>query len=327
MAELVTLAEIERARARLPDVVRQTPILPLARNAQEIGQESLFLKVENLQATGAYKLRAAFTHLDGLSAQDRRRGVVLQSSGNFAEAFAFAGRLMVVPVVVVMLRATSDYKVAQTRDHGAEVVFIDDPLERAGVVERLAAERGLTAVDSWSDRRIIAGHGTIGLELVEQMANVETVLVPVSSGGLAAGMATAVRLLRPEARIIGVQPEQANAAYLSLAEGQPVTISHWDSIADGLSARYPGALPFAHLQAYLERIVLISESDIGQAYTVLRDRAKLVAEPAGAVATAGWLSGKVEAACGPLGRTVALVSGGNLTSDTMTRLETLAAAS
>ncbi|MEQ8369706.1 MAG: threonine/serine dehydratase [Alphaproteobacteria bacterium] len=324
MTALVTLQEIQAAAARLPDVVRRTPLLPLARDAGEIGDESLFLKAENLQTTGAYKLRAAFTYLDSLDADQRRRGVVLQSSGNFAQAFAFAGRLMAVPVTVVMLRTTSPTKVEQTRSHGAEVALIDDPLERATAVDRIAGERGAVAVDSWSDRRIIAGHGTIGLEIVEQRPDVQTVLVPVSSGGLAAGVAAAVRLTRPEVRVIGIQPDHANAAFLSLAAGEPVTISHWNSIADGLSARYPGALPFRHLQEYLERIVLISEGDIGRAYGVLRDRAKLVAEPAGAVATAGWLSGKAEAAAGPLGRTVAIVSGGNLTHETMARLDALA---
>lgn len=320
-ASLTSLSCIQEARDALPDFVRCTPALPLARDSMEIGRERLHLKCENLQVTGAYKIRAVCNVLRSLSPVARRKGVVLTSSGNFAQAFAYAGREMDVPICVVMLDATSAYKVDATRAHGAEVVLCgDDALARQPTVDRIAAERGMTAINTWEDTPIVAGHGSIGLEILEQCPEVEQVLVPVSSGGVAAGVATAVKLTRPDVKVIGVQPERANAAYVSLAAGEPTAIDYWDSIADGLSARRPGEFPFAHLQAYMDEIVLVSEADIGRAFETLLSRAKMLSEPAGAVASAAFLSGKVDESR----RTVATVTGGNLTPQTMAALSTLA---
>jgi len=314
---LTTLDEIRRAREALPEAVRLTPLLPLARDAAEIGEERLFLKCECLQVTGAYKVRAAFHVLHEMPAAQRARGIVLTSSGNFAQAFAYAGRLTGVPVVVVMLDRTSAYKVEQTRAHGAEVVFCGtDAAERQPAVRRVAAERGMTAIDTWEERAIPAGHGTIGLEILEQCPQVEQVLVPVSSGGVAAGIAAAVKLSRPEVRVIGVQPERANAAWESRRAGHPVAIGHWDSIADGLSAVRPGEFPFAHLERFVDDIVLISEAELAQAFRVLLMRAKLLSEPAGAVASAAFLAGRVDQGL----RTVSVVTGGNLTEEVLGRL-------
>ena len=323
MASLTTLEDIRRAREALPPEVRLTPVVPLARTSAEIGAERLFLKCENLQVTGAYKVRAAFTMLNALAPSARRQGVVMTSSGNFAQAFAYAGRVMGLPIVVVMLDATSPYKVAATEGHGAEVYFCgSDALARQPTVERLARERGMTAIDTWEEPPITAGHGSIGLEIIDQMPDVEQVLVPVSSGGVAAGIATAVKLTRPEVRVVGVQPERANAAYVSLQAGEPTAIDDWDSIADGLSARRPGEFPFAHLEKYLDDIVLISEADIGRAFETVLARAKMLGEPAGVVAPAGFLADKVDTGL----RTVATLTGGNLTDETMRDLKALAAA-
>lgn len=321
-APLITLEDIQAARARLPDIVRRTSILPLSRDSAEIGQETLFLKTENLQVTGAYKVRAAFTMLNALTPAQRARGVVLTSSGNFAQAFALAGKIMGVSIVVVMMDRTSSYKIEATRGYGAEVVFCgNDALARQPTVERLAKERGMTAIDTWEEPPIVAGHGTIGLEIVEDCPGVAQVLVPVSSGGVAAGVATAVKQSRPEVRVIGVQPERANAAYVSLQRGEPTTIDYWDSIADGLSAVRPGAYPFRHLQTYLDEIVLISEQQIAEAFRTLLFRAKLLGEPAGVVAAAAFLYGKVDQSR----KTVACLTGGNLTAQTMEKLLTMSA--
>jgi threonine dehydratase len=319
---LTTLAEIEAARARQPAWIRRTPVLPVARDSAEIGAEKLFIKCENLQATGAYKVRAAVNVLNSLTPAQRAKGVVMTSSGNFAQAFAYAGRQMGVPIVVVMLDRASPYKVAVTRGHGAEVVFSGtDPLARQPFVEKVARERGMTPIDSWEERPIPAGHAAIGMEIVEDMPDVQTVLVPVSSGGLAAGVASGVKLVRPDVKVIGVQPEKANAAYVSRRNGQPTTIDYWDSIADGLSAVRPGLWPFRHLQERLDDIVLISERDIAEAFRTLLFRTKMMAEPAGAVAPAGWLSGVV----GDTGKTVALVSGGNVTEDMVQKMLAMSA--
>lgn len=317
MTEFIQLGDIEAAAMALPSVIRRTPILPVARDSAEIGSERCFVKCENLQVTGAYKIRAAFTMLNALDDAARRKGVVLTSSGNFAQAFAYAGRTLGVPITVVMLDHTSAYKVAATQGHGGEVYFCGtNALERQPTVIALAAERGMTAIDTWEEPPITAGHGTIGLEIVRDFPDVQQVLVPVSSGGVAGGIATAVKECRPDVKVIGVQPERANAAYVSMKEGRPTAIDYWDSIADGLSAVRPGTFPFRHLQRYLDDIVLISETDIANAFCTILQRAKLMGEPAGVVAAAGFLSGKVDTNL----MTVAALTGGNLTEETRERL-------
>jgi len=319
-ATLTTLDDIKGARNALPSVVRRTPTLPLAPESCDIGHEKLFLKAECLQVTGAYKVRAAFNVIRCLSEVERKRGIVLASSGNFAQAFAFAGAQLGVSVVVVMLDQTSSNKVLATQELGAEVVFCGrDALNRQPTVEAIAGNRGITSIDTWEYPPVIAGHGSIGLEIIEDAPEVEQILVPVSSGGVAAGIATAVKLSSPRIRVIGVQPEGANAYFLSRKAGKPVTLNHWDTIADGLSARFPGAYPFHHLQEYLDDVVLVSEKDIAASFRSLLYRGKLLVEPAGAVAAAAFFSGKVDQDR----TTVAAVTGGNVTAETVQTLLSL----
>ena len=317
---LTTLQDIEDAREALPSIVRRTPIVPLAPESCDIGHENLFLKAECLQVTGAYKVRAAFNVLRCLSELERKRGIVLASSGNFAQAFAVAGAQLGVSVVVVMLDQTSTYKVTATQELGAEVVFCGrDALNRQPTVDAIAGDRDITAIDTWEHPSVIAGHGSIGLEVIEDAPEVEQILVPVSSGGVAAGIATAVKLSAPHIRIIGVQPEGANAYFLSRKAGKPVALSRWDTIADGLSARFPGVYPFHHLQEYLDDVVLVSEKDIAASFRSLLFRGKLLVEPAGAVAAAAFFSGKVDRDR----TTVAAVTGGNVTAETVQTLLSL----
>jgi threonine dehydratase len=317
---LTTLQDIEDAREALPSIVRRTPIVPLAPESCDIGHEKLFLKAECLQVTGAYKVRAAFNVLRCLSELERKRGIVLASSGNFAQAFAVAGAQLGVSVVVVMLDQTSTYKVTATQELGAEVVFCGrDALNRQPTVDAIAGDRDITAIDTWEHPSVIAGHGSIGLEVIEDAPEVEQILVPVSSGGVAAGIATAVKLSAPHIRIIGVQPEGANAYFLSRKAGKPVALSRWDTIADGLSARFPGVYPFHHLQEYLDDVVLVSEKDIAASFRSLLFRGKLLVEPAGAVAAAAFFSGKVDRDR----TTVAAVTGGNVTAETVQTLLSL----
>lgn len=320
---MVTLDDIRHTQGVIAPHVRRTPIVPLARDPAEAGRENLFLKLDNLQITGSFKVRAVFAIMQSLTAEERARGVVISSSGNFAQAFAHAGRLVNAPVVVIMLDVTSPYKVEAAEALGAEVVFVEDPLTRQSVVEEIARERGMTAIDTWEHPYVTRGHGVLGVEILDQLPTVETILVPVSSGGCAAGVATAVKLTRPDVKVIGVQPERANAAYLSLREGHPVTIDHWHSIADGLSARFPGEFPFEHIHKYLDDIVLIEERHIAEAFRTLLFRGKVLAEPAGAVAAAGFLSGKA----GSGSTTVACVTGGNLTEDVARKLLTMSSES
>jgi len=319
---LATLDDIRRVRELIAPHVRRTPVVPLARESGEVGRERLFLKLDNLQVTGAFKPRAAFSVMYALEPEERARGVVLASSGNFAQAFGYAGRILGAPIVVVMLRGSSPYKIEAARNYGVEVVLVDDAMARQPTVEAVAQERGMTAIDSWEHPYVTRGHGCLGLEIVEQVPDVETILVPVSSSGGAAGVATAVKLAHPGTRVIGVQPRRANAAERSLRVGRPVTIDGWDSMADGLSARRPGAYPFRHLVEYLDEIVLIDEHDIAEAFRTLLLRGKVLAEPAGVVASAGFLAGKVD----PERKTVACVTGGNVTVAMIRKLLDLAAA-
>ncbi|MEE2932392.1 MAG: threonine/serine dehydratase [Pseudomonadota bacterium] len=312
MNDLLSLADIKTAQSKLPEVIRTTPIVPVSRDAKEIGNETLFLKCENMQVTGAYKVRAAFTAMQTLSDADRVGGIVVASSGNFAQAFAYAGRLMQTPVAVVMLESTSPYKIAQTKGHGGEVIFCgSDAMSRQPTVDRVARDRAMKSIDTWEYPPLMAGHASIGMEILQQCPDVEQVLVPVSSGGVAGGVATAIKLQRPDVRVVGIQPEQANAAFLSVKEGKPVEIDNWDTIADGLSARRPGEFPFRHLQAYLDDIVLVSEREIANAFRTILFRAKQVGEPAGVVAAAGFLSGRVNTKV----VTVAVLTGGNVGED------------
>ena len=312
MNDLLSLPDIKTAQSKLPEVIRTTPIVPVSRDAKEIGNETLFLKCENMQVTGAYKVRAAFTAMQTLSDADRAGGIVVASSGNFAQAFAYAGRLMQTPVAVVMLESTSPYKIAQTKGHGGEVIFCgSDAMSRQPTVDRVARDRAMKSIDTWEYPPLMAGHASIGMEILQQCPDVEQVLVPVSSGGVAGGVATAIKLQRPDVRVVGIQPEQANAAFLSVKEGKPVEIDNWDTIADGLSARRPGEFPFRHLQAYLDDIVLVSEREIANAFRTILFRAKQVGEPAGVVAAAGFLSGRVNTKV----VTVAVLTGGNVGED------------
>jgi threonine dehydratase len=304
---MVTVNEIEAARRQLPPEVVRTPLLPCPALA---GAGPVHLKAENLQVTGSYKARAAFTVLNSLDAEARRRGAVLSSSGNFAAAFAFMGRLLGIPTAVVMMQRTSPYKVERTRRLGAEVHFCDDRWDaREELLQQLETERGLTVIHHYEDPRVIAGHGTIGLEVMDDCPDAELVLVPVSSGGLLAGVAAAVKGRRPEARVVGVQPEGADAMARSLEAGRVVSIPEARTMCDALVATRPGELPFQHAQRYVESVLRVSEVEVARAVQFLVTEAKLVAEPGGAVTTAALLSGRLRAPAGP---TVVLVSGGNL---------------
>src|SRR5262249_9297336 len=312
---MVTVDEIEAARRRLPPEVVRTPLLLCPALG---GANPVYLKAENFQVTGSYKPRAAYTVLASLDREARRRGAVLASSGNFAAAFAHMGRLLGIPTAVVMMQKTAEYKVERTRRLGAEVVFCEDRWEaREEVLNRLETERGLMVIHHLEDPRVIAGHGTIGLEIMEDCPDAGLVLVPISSGGLIAGVATAVKARRPAARVIGVQPEGADAMARSVGAGRVVSIDEARTMCDALVATRPGALPFRHVQRHVEDIVRVSEEEIARAVRFLATEAKLVAEPGGAVTTAALLSGRVSPSSGPV---AALVSGGNVAPERLAAL-------
>jgi threonine dehydratase len=310
---LVTLAEIQAARAALPPEVVRTPLLR-SEELGEIAGAPVWLKAENLQITGSYKARATFTLLNNLPSQYREKGAALSSSGNFAGAWAYMGRLLGIPTAVVMQEKTSPLKIARTRGYGGEVILCPNDFDaRWATLFALEPERGIHAINTFEHPDVLRGHGTIGLEMVEALPEVETVLIPVSSGGLIAGTATAIKELRPNARVIGIQPEGSNAAYLSFRAGEVKRIDQIDTICDALIAAHPGHLPFAHIQKYVDDMVTVPDAEVKTAIRWLAEKTKLVAEAGGAIATAALLSGRVK----PTGKTIVLVSGGNILPSTL----------
>jgi threonine dehydratase len=310
---MVRLSEIEAARAALPPQVVHTPLLFSEDLSATAGGE-VFLKLESLQVTGSYKPRAAFTILNHLSPEQKARGAALSSSGNFASAFAYMGGLLGIPTAVVMMERTSPLKVAKSRRYGAEIVLCGSNFEqRWRVLDSLQEERGITAVNTFESRDVVAGHGTLGLEILDDLPEVETVLIPVSSGGLIAGAATAIKERRPGVRVFGVQPEGSNAVTESLRRGEPVRIPEVRTICDALIAQIPGRLPFQHIQRYVDGMVLVTDEEVKGAIRWLVEHAKLVVEAGGAVCAAALLTGKAKAQ----GKTVVLLSGGNIAPATL----------
>ncbi|MPZ84970.1 MAG: pyridoxal-phosphate dependent enzyme [Actinophytocola sp.] len=304
---LTTLEDVTAAAERIADIAMRTPLLP---GAWADAHRPLWLKPENLQPIGAFKIRGAANAVARIPVSERARGVVAYSSGNHAQAVAYVAKRFGIPAAIVVPENTPAVKIEATRAHGAEVVVV--PItDREIVAERLVAERGATLIPPFDHPDVIAGQGTIGLEIVADLPDVEVVLVPVSGGGLASGVATAIKALCPAARVYGVEPALAGDTAESLAAGRLVRWSTQDrarTIADGLRAE-PSELTFAHLRKLLDGIVTVTEEEIRAAVATLATRAHLVAEPSGAVTTAAYLH---RAADLPRGRTVAIVSGGNL---------------
>ncbi len=313
---MITLQEIKEAQKKLPNAIVNTPLLFSEELSKQFGC-LLYLKTENLQVTGSYKARAAFTILNNLSAQQKQTGAAISSSGNFAGAFAFMGRLLGIPATVVMMEKTAPFKVAKSRRYGGEVVLCENRFEaRWETLDRLERERGVAAINTFEAPDVIAGHGTIGLEIIEDLPEVEIILVPISSGGLLAGVAAAIKQINPEVRIIGVQPQGSNAMHLSFHKGSLQNIDHIDTICDALVATKPGASPFEHVQKYVDDVVLVTDRDVKKAVSLLFEFSKLVVEPSGAVGIAALLSGAISAKDKNV---VSLISGGNVSRENFTK--------
>ena len=309
---LVSLDEIRAAARVLHGVAVRTPLLPADDLTARLGGGPIFVKPEMLQRGGAFKFRGAYTFLAALSPGERARGVIAPSSGNHAQAVAFAARIFGVQATLVMPTTVTAVKRAGVERLGGRVELAGrttaDRMERA---EQLARESGSVLVPPYDDTRIIAGQGTAGLEIAEDLPDVGTVLVPVGGGGLSAGVATAVKLLVPGARVIGVEPVGAAKLTRAREAGAPVRLDATGGMADGLLATQIGTIPFAHHAAYIDEVVTIEDAELAPAMRYLLDRLKIVAEPSGAIAIAALQSGRVE----PRGKTVAVLSGGNIEWD------------
>jgi threonine dehydratase len=309
---LVGIDAIRAASATLLGVAIRTPLVPFGRP-----DARRFLKAESLQPIGAFKIRGAYVAVASLSPTERARGVITYSSGNHAQGVARAARLLGAPAIVVMPSDAPALKKARVEADGAEVIVVGTSSEeRQQVAEKMAVERGLTIIPPYDDDRIIAGQGTVGLEIAEDLPDVGAVLMPIGGGGLASGVAAAVRALVPGARLIGVEPELAADARQSLREGRIVRWPAADvtrTIADGTRTTAIGVRPFAHLSRLLDDIVTVSEVEIAAAVRLAAEESRLVVEPSGALTVAAIAFRAAEAGLDRVdGPVVAVVSGGNV---------------
>ena len=303
---MVALDQIRAARERIKPIAKLTPLVDVSAAA---GQP-LWLKLESLQPGGAFKIRGAYNMVAQLSAEERRRGVVTFSSGNHGQAMALAARALGAPAVVVMPTTAPKIKTEGCRSFGAEVIFAGTTsADRRARAEAEAAARGLTMVPPFDHEWIIAGQGTAGLEILEQLPSVRTVLVPIGGGGLVAGVAAAIKQTNPSVAVIGVEPVGAAAMKASVDAGHAVTLAKTESVADGLMPVRPGDLTFAHVQRFVDRVVTVEDEAIVEAVVWMFVEAKIVAEPSGAATVAAARAMTFE---GPV---VAIVSGGNVDPD------------
>ena len=305
MKSMVSLDDIRAAAERVRGIARTTPLLDVS----AIAGRPLFLKCESLQPGGAFKIRGAYNMVAQLTPEQRARGVVTYSSGNHGQAMALAARELGIPAIVVMPTTAPPIKIDGARGFGAEVILEGTTsVDRRRRAEQEAAARGLTMVPPFDHEWIIAGQGTLGLEILEQRPDVEAILVPVGGGGLLAGVSTAIKATKPSVRVIGVEPVGAAAMKASLDAGHPVTLEKTASVADGLMPVRPGDETFEHARRFVDEILTVDDDQIIDAVLWAFEKAKIVAEPSGAATIAAALYGRVECA-GPL---VAIVSGGNM---------------
>ena len=296
----------------LRDIARLTPVLPFGRT-----DSRLFIKAENLQNTGSFKIRGAYNKLSSLTAAEAAKGVIACSAGNHAQGVAFSAMRLGMRAVICMPDYAPEMKVEGTRSYGAQVVLVpgnyDDSAREAA---RLSAEKGYTFAHPFNDPYVIAGQGTIALELLSQMPQVQQVLVPIGGGGLISGIAIAVKSLRPDVKVIGVQTLNVPSMYASIGFGEVETLRDKTTIADGIHVLTPGSLTFEIVEKYVDDIVTVREEEIEAAIAALLKGPKLVAEGAGATGIAAYMSDRIDTSL----RTVAVVSGGNIDLSVLKRI-------
>jgi threonine dehydratase len=309
---MISLDDVRAAAGRLEGVANRTPVLT-SRTLDRAVSAEVFCKAECFQRGGAFKFRGAYSMISSLPPQRLAPGVVAYSSGNHAQAVALAASLLGAPATILMPDDVPAAKLEATRGYGAEVIGYDRyRQDREALGAALAAERGLTLVPPYEHPLVMAGQGTVALELLERVPELATLLVPVGGGGLLAGCVTAAKALRPGIRVIGVEPEAGDDTRRSLAAGERVRIDVPRTIADGQQADIPGELTFEVNRRLVDEVVVVSDAEIVAAMRFLFDRMKVVAEPSGASALAALLAGRVEPAGGRIG---VVLSGGNVGAD------------
>ncbi len=310
----ITIEDIRAAAERLESQAHRTPVMHGRSFDEEAGQQVQF-KCEQFQRGGAFKFRGAYNRIATLPAEQREHGVIAFSSGNHAQAVALVAKLFGIPAVICMPTDAPAVKVAGTRGYGAEIVFYDRMTEnREELAARLSAERGLTLVPPYNDPMIMAGAGTVALELLEEAPELDVIAAPTGGGGLLAGSSIAARALRPNISVIGVQTEAANHAYLSKQHDERVQIAPPDTLADGIRTAQLGTLTWPVIRENVDDIVLVSEDEVRAAMRFLLLRLKLVVEPTGAVTAAAALSGKLRSYGSRAG---VILSGGNVAPEVL----------
>lgn len=308
MTDLVGLADVRAARELLAGITRTTPLEPSRPLSAALGATA-WLKCEHLQRAGSYKVRGAYVRISRLSAAERARGVVAASAGNHAQGVALAAGLLGISATVFMPIGAPLPKVAATKGYGAEIELVGNTVDESLVAARDFADRtGAVFIHPFDHPDVIAGQGTVALEILEQCPDVKTIVAGVGGGGLVSGIAVAAKALRPDVRVIGVQAAGAAAFPPSLLAGRPVRLPSYSTIADGIAVGIPGDVTFAHVSKLVDEVVTVSEEDISRALLMLLERGKQVVEPAGAVGVAALLAGAVEVEA-PV---VAVLSGGNI---------------
>jgi threonine dehydratase len=306
------LAEFERALENVRQVAIESPILRSEFLSELTGQEVWF-KCENLQRTGAYKVRGAFNRMSKLTKEERKLGVIAASAGNHAQGVALAAKKLGIKATVYMPIGASLPKVEATKGYGARVVLVGSTFAEAlKASQEEAKESGAIFIPPFDNQDVVVGQGTVGLELMRQWPEVQTIIVPIGGGGLAAGVAVAAKLVAKaqgrKIRVIGVQSEHAAAYPASLKAGKVTEVQTTPTIADGIAVSKPGRIPFELIRQHVDKVVTVSENEIAKALLILLERAKQVVEPAGAVAVAALMSGKAKAK----GNTAVILSGGNM---------------
>tara|TARA_B100000029_G_scaffold410282_1_gene412143 strand:- start:3658 stop:4644 length:987 start_codon:yes stop_codon:yes gene_type:complete len=317
MTKTVCLKAIRAAAERIQGIVHRTPLIDVSEKAQC----QLMLKCENLQVAGAFKIRGAYNTIVQMTQECPGRGVVTYSSGNHAQAVAFAARHLQIPAVVVMPETAPLVKVDGARSYGAEVIFEGvTSIARRERAEAEAMIRDFTIIPPFDHPEIISGQGTVGLEILEDCDYVSTIYVPIGGGGLISGVGAAVKQIHPSVRIVGVEPEGGAAMVASIAAGKPVTLERVRSVADGLLPVRPGDLTFAHVTEFVDDVITVKDEEIIEAVQWLMTIAKLVVEPSGAATVAAALFRPGARKLSQQGATVAVLSGGNIADELLVSL-------
>jgi threonine dehydratase len=314
---MLTAKHVEQAYERIHSYVHKTAILT-SKTLNEVSGLEIFMKAENFQKSGSFKIRGALNFLLSMDERDRERGVVTGSSGNHGQALALAGKMLKIDVKVAVPQDASPAKVAAIQGYGAKLErFGTSSTQRFRRAQEISEQEQRVFVPPFDHYWIMAGQGTVGLEILEELDEVDAILVPCGGCGLIAGISTYVKEKRPSVRIYGVEPDQSNSTYLSFKAGRRVELHNIQTIADGLRTASPGELTFPIVQRYVEDVLLVSEREIAQAVVFLLERCKILVEPSGAVTVAAAMFGKVPS---KNKKVVAVLSGGNIDKQRLTEI-------